>query len=103
MYGKEAKDLNCPLTKDLFDHFEYSLPDARHEKKYHPHQKSSKLIQDLIVASTKEGDYILDLFAGSGEIGINASLLGRHSLSIEIDPENVAICQERGLILCEKW
>ena len=98
LYGKNAPPLNSPLTKDLFDHFDYSMPDGRHEIKYHPNQKPEELIKQLIVLSTKRGDKILDLFAGSGTIGLAASKLGRYSLSIEKEPKYVEICKKRGLV-----
>lgn len=44
---------------------------------------------------TKEGDLVLDPFLGSGTTSISASLLGRHSIGIEILPEYYSIAIER--------
>lgn len=101
LYGKNAPPLDSPLTKDLFDHFNYSLPDGRQEIKYHSHQKPEELIKQLIVLSSNRGERILDLFAGSGTIGLAASKLERYCLSIEKEIENVEICKKRGLISYE--
>lgn len=98
LYGKNAEPWDEPLTKDLFDHFNYSMPDGRQEIKYHSYQKPEPLIKQLIVLSSKQNDRIMDLFAGSGEIGLTASKLNRYSLSIEIKEDKVEICKQRGLI-----
>lgn len=98
LYGKNAPKWDEPLTKDIFDHFGYSMPDGRQEIKYHSHQKPEPLIEQLIVLSSKPNDRILDLFAGSGEIGLTASKLNRYCLSIEIEKDLVETCKQRGLI-----
>lgn len=49
----------------------------------HPTQKPLGLLARIIMASTKEGDWILDPFNGSGTTGISASLLGRRYLGID--------------------
>ena len=43
----------------------------------HPTQKPLRLLYRIILASTNEGDTILDPFSGSGTTGIAANLLGR--------------------------
>lgn len=49
----------------------------------HPTQKPLPLLARIILASTKENDWILDPFCGSSTTGIAASLLGRRFLGIE--------------------
>lgn len=49
----------------------------------HPTQKPLPLLARIILASTKENDWILDPFAGSSTTGIAASLLGRRFLGID--------------------
>lgn len=98
LYGKNAPPLKSPLVKDLFDHFEISEPDGRHEIKFHSHQKPEELIKNLLVLSTERGDRVLDLFAGSGSIGLTSSKLERYSLSIEKEKDNIEKCIKRGLI-----
>ena len=51
----------------------------------HPTQKPLSLLSRIIMASTKEGDWVLDPFCGSGTTGIAASLLGRKFLGIDMD------------------
>ena len=49
----------------------------------HPTQKPLRLLYRIILASTNEGDTILDPFSGSGTTGIAANLLGRKFIGIE--------------------
>lgn len=49
----------------------------------HPTQKPLSLLTRIILASTKEGDWILDPFSGSSSTGIAANLCGRRFAGIE--------------------
>lgn len=51
----------------------------------HPTQKPLALLARIILASTKENDWVLDPFNGSGTTGIASSLLGRFYLGMEQD------------------
>lgn len=51
----------------------------------HPTQKPLRLLYRIILASTREGDTILDPFAGSCTTGIAANLLGRKFIGIDQD------------------
>lgn len=59
------------------------------EKKHgkHPTQKPLHLLYRIILASTREGDTILDPFAGSCTTGIAANLLGRNFTGIDQSQE----------------
>ncbi|MEE1290599.1 MAG: site-specific DNA-methyltransferase [Spirochaetota bacterium] len=64
----------------------WSLPAiAKWEKSCgkHPTQKPLPLLARIILASTKENEWILDPFTGSSTTGIAASLLNRRFLGIE--------------------
>lgn len=50
---------------------------------YHPTQKPLRLLYRIIIASTRNGDTILDPFAGSCTTGIAANLLGRNFIGID--------------------
>lgn len=54
---------------------------------YHPTQKPLRLLYRIILASTHEGDTILDPFAGSCTTGIAANLLGRKFIGIDQSKE----------------
>ncbi len=61
----------------------------------HPTQKPLSLLARIIMASTKEGDWILDPFNGSGTTGIAASLLQRKSLGIDMDSSYLELSSRR--------
>lgn len=53
----------------------------------HPTQKPLRLLYRIILASTQEGDLILDPFAGSCTTGIAANLLGRSFIGCDQSEE----------------
>ncbi len=55
--------------------------------------KPPQLMQELIEFFTKRGERVLDPFGGAGGTALGAHLAGRDSLSIELNPESVAIYQ----------
>ena len=57
------------------------------EKRVHSTQKPLKLIQRLILASSNEGDLVLDPFAGSGSTAIASLQLKRDFITIEADKD----------------
>ena len=63
----------------------------------HPTQKPLPLLARIILASTKENDWILDPFAGSSTTGIAASLLGRNFAGIEQEDEYLEMSKKRRL------
>jgi site-specific DNA-methyltransferase (adenine-specific) len=67
----------------------------------HPTQKSEKLLARLILASTNEGDLILDPFLGSGTTAVVARKLKRRWIGIEVN-EEYCLLAERRLELAEK-
>ena len=61
----------------------------------HPTQKPMSLLARIIMASTKEGDWVLDPFNGSGTTGVAASLLGRKFLGIDMEKSYLEIASKR--------
>ena len=61
----------------------WSMP----ENTDHPTQKPEKLIAKLILASSRENDFILDPFLGSGTTAVVARKLGRRFCGIELNQE----------------
>lgn len=83
--GKQMKDVwTGSLTK----------PSEKKEGK-HPTQKPEYLLERIILASTREGDLILDPFMGSGTTGVVAKRLGRRFIGIENDKEYYEIAKRR--------
>jgi len=56
-----------------------------HNKLNHPHQKPLDLLKKIILHSSKEGDLILDPFAGSGSTCKACNELNRKWIGIELD------------------
>lgn len=69
----------------------WSMP----ENTDHPTQKPEKLLAKIILASTNEGDSILDPFAGSGTTAVVARKFGRHFTAIESDEEYCLLTAKR--------
>ena len=65
------------------------------DKRYHPTQKPSELVEMLIKEYSKEGDTILDCFMGSGTTGIACIRTGRNFIGIELDDEYFQTAKER--------
>lgn len=61
----------------------------------HPTQKALRLLYRIVLASTNEGDTILDPFAGSSTTGIAANLLGRKFIGIEQNKVFVELSKRR--------
>lgn len=73
-------------------------PPKKSEKKYgkHPTQKPLDLLSRIVIASTKEGDLILDPFCGSGTTGIAVMLAGkRRFIGIDTDINYLEIAKSR--------
>lgn len=64
-------------------------------KNNHPTVKPIKLMSYLITLFTREGDYVLDPFMGSGTTGLACKLLNREFIGIDFTEEYVEIAKER--------
>ena len=61
----------------------------------HPTQKPLRLLYRIIMASTDQGDIVLDPFAGSSTTGIAANLLGRKFIGFEKEDQFIALSRMR--------
>jgi site-specific DNA-methyltransferase (adenine-specific) len=72
------------------------------EKTGYPTQKPLGVLRRIITASSREGDWCLDFFAGSGTMGAAALELGRRVVLCDSNPEAAEIMRERlGLEVCD--
>ena len=69
----------------------WSMP----ENTDHPTQKPEKLVAKIILASTKENDFVLDPFLGSGTTSVVAKKLGRRYCGIELDETYSLLSEKR--------
>jgi len=65
------------------------------EKTGYPTQKPLGILRRVIQASSKEGDMVLDFFAGSGTTGAAAAELGRNFILVDQNPESIQVMKER--------
>jgi site-specific DNA-methyltransferase (adenine-specific) len=65
------------------------------ENTEHPTQKPEKLLAKLILASSNEGDLVLDPFLGSGTTAVVARKLDREYLGIEVEEDYACIAEKR--------
>ena len=65
------------------------------EKTGYPTQKPIGILRRIIQASSKQGDTVLDFFAGSGTTGFVANELGRKFILIDQNPESIEVIKER--------
>lgn len=73
----------------------WEIPRPKRSKD-HPTQKPVELIERSLVASSRRGDIVLDMFAGSGSTVVAADHAHRVARAIEIDPAY-------GQVVVERW
>ena len=71
------------------------VPTNGREKTGYPTQKPEGILRRIVQASSRPGDRVLDLFAGSGTTGAVASALGRDALLVDDNPEAIRVMRER--------
>lgn len=74
----------------------------------HPTQKPLALLARILMASSQQGEWILDPFCGSSTTGIAANLLGRRYLGIDQEEQFIEISKKRreeleNLQICNKY
>ena len=71
------------------------VPTSGAEKTGYPTQKPLGILRRIVQASSREGDWVLDPFAGSGTTAAAARTLGRRSISIDASADAVAVAARR--------
>ncbi|MBI5047502.1 MAG: site-specific DNA-methyltransferase [Deltaproteobacteria bacterium] len=82
--------------KQMRNVWEISAP-LSEEKRFgkHPTQKPTELLSRIILASTKEGDLVLDPFCGSSTTGVVAILRNRKYVGIDLEEEYLKLSVKR--------
>lgn len=65
------------------------------EKTGYPTQKPLGVLRRIVAASSRPGDWVLDLFAGSGTLGAAALASGRRFVLVDSNPEAIDVMAER--------
>ncbi|WP_449409245.1 DNA-methyltransferase [Microbacterium maritypicum] len=71
------------------------VPTTGREKTGYPTQKPEGILRRIVRASSRPGDRVLDLFAGSGTTGAVASALGRDAVLVDDNAEAIRVMTER--------
>jgi len=71
------------------------VPTTGREKTGYPTQKPEGVLRRIVQASSRPGDRVLDLFAGSGTTGAVASAMGRDAVLVDDNPEAIRVMRER--------
>jgi site-specific DNA-methyltransferase (adenine-specific) len=58
----------------------------KERRRWHPNQHPEALIERIVKFSTKEGDLVIDMFAGTGTVNRVCKRLNRRCIGIEISP-----------------
>jgi len=74
-----------------FSHVHY----CNGNRQNHPTQKPEGLIERMVLASSDEGDLVVDPFSGSGTTLRVCQQLNRSAIGIEVNPEYVAMTRDR--------
>ena len=64
-------------------------------KRYHPCQKNAKMLEELILRHTNNGDVVFDPFMGSGSTGVACVNTDRKFIGIELDKQYFDIAEKR--------
>jgi len=116
-HGKERKETwePHPLGAKPKDVLDIGVPDrdsdfielpttcnGMHEKTPHPTQKPEELLRRLILASSNEGDMVIDPFCGSGTTPVCSEQLRRQWLACDLSAEYLDWAIRR-IELVEDW
>jgi len=71
------------------------VPTNGKEKTGYPTQKPEGIVRRMVQASTREGDWCLDFFAGSGTLGAVAAQLRRRYVLIDESADAIAVMRRR--------
>jgi len=101
--GIDAPELNCPIMTEQFSVQDINAPDNRYGtyERWHAWQKPDELAERLIRHSTKEGDVVIDPFAGTGTFILAATKLNRVAFGCDKDSEMIQIAHSRRGVLSE--
>lgn len=94
--AKRGQYSSNPIGKNPGD--VWVIPNVKHnhpEKTAHPCQFPVELVERLVLALTKERDWVLDPFIGVGSTAVAAVLRGRRALGADIVPQYISIAKER--------
>ena len=90
-------------TQSGFDSrvFTHNIMNSFNKHTTHPTEKPLKLIENLVLNSSKEGDRVLDCFMGSGTTAHACKSLNRNFIGYEIDEQYFKMAEKRLATQCQ--
>jgi len=92
----DAPPLNCSEMLEQFSVQEINAPDGRHGDRFLQCMKPDVLAERFILHATREGDFVLDPFCGTGTVILAANKYGRKGFGCDNDKHILKIAEERG-------
>lgn len=95
--GDRKGELSCnPDGKNPGDLWVFRNVKHNHEEQtIHPCQFPEDLIARIVLATTKQGDVVLDPYMGTGTVAVVARNHGRHFAGAELDPDYHSVAVRR--------
>ena len=72
------------------------------EEKDHPYRKPLSMMERLVLNHTREGDWVIDPFMGSGTTGVACVKNNRNFIGIELETHNFNIAKRRINEVCRE-
>jgi len=92
----DAPPLDCPIMTEQFSVQDINAPDGRQYNREHTWQKPNEIADRFIRHSTKQGDTVLDPFAGTGTFLLSAHRMGRIGTGCDNNSEMLSIAERMG-------
>ncbi len=86
----EQFELEMNTVWDFPDRGKWATHDAKYRGNWSPY-----IPRNLLLRYSKEGDWVQDQFAGGGTTLVEAKLLGRNILGVDVNPAALERCREK--------
>lgn len=101
LFWSKHKHRRRILRHDWFGFLSASNPEEARNR-YHPTQKPTSLLIDIMQRFGKERDLVVDLYLGSGSLILACEKSNRIGYGCELLPEYVSVCLERWQLLTQQ-
>ena len=95
-YGNPRKKIYADENRGKKLQDVWDFKDPGFEGSLYPTQKNHDLLKQVIQSSTKQGDLVLDCFAGSGTTLLAAQELKRNWVGIDLNKNAIKLIEQEG-------
>jgi ParB-like chromosome segregation protein Spo0J len=99
LWGRNAPDLDATSLTEQFAHHEINAPDARTGVRYHAWEKPYAIGDMFVRHATREGDFVIDPFMGTGTFIVAAANLNRVARGCDINAEALGSAKTKGCLI----